>query len=206
MGRNKSPSENTVRILCGKAAGMCEFEGCNKRLFYDGVTLSTSNNAYVAHIVASSSKGPRGDKTLSPLLSDKLENLMLMCADHHKLIDIKRSGDTFIIANPVMPEENFADKWNENPEKAREFFRWLELAKTAILIAPINAQGLHKASEALEVCFGRNIVRRSLVDDGHDTKIARESKTLYVDGLTGGLKTTPSQTTKKVGGHTFFGK
>ena len=111
-----------------------------------------------------------------------------------------------IIANPVMPEENFADKWNENPEKAREFFGWLESARTAILTAPINAQGLHKVSEALEVCFGRNIVRRSLVDDGHDTKIARENKTLYVDGLTGGLKTTPSQTTKKVGGHTFFGK
>lgn len=48
MGRNKAPSDNTVRILCGKAAGMCEFEGCNKRLFYDGVTLSNFNNAYVA--------------------------------------------------------------------------------------------------------------------------------------------------------------
>lgn len=87
MGRNKAPSDNTVRILCGKAAGMCEFEGCNKRLFYDGVTLSNFNNAYVAHIVASSANGPRGDKVLSPQLSDKLENLMLMCADHHKLID-----------------------------------------------------------------------------------------------------------------------
>ena len=40
MSRNKAPSDNTVRILCGKAAGMCEFEGCNKRLFYDNVTLA----------------------------------------------------------------------------------------------------------------------------------------------------------------------
>lgn len=87
MGRNKAPSDNTVRILCGKAAGMCEFEGCNKRLFYDNVTLAEFNNAFVAHIVASSANGPRGNKVLSPQLSDKLENLMLMCADHHKLID-----------------------------------------------------------------------------------------------------------------------
>ena len=71
---------------------MCEFEGCNKRLFYDGVTLSIFNNAYVAHIVASSAKGPRGDKVKSPQLSDKLENLMLMCADHHKLIDNPTNG------------------------------------------------------------------------------------------------------------------
>lgn len=78
MGRNKAPSENTVRMLCSKSAGMCEFEGCNKRLFFDGITLSKFNNAYVAHIIASSAEGPRGDKTLSPLLSDKLENLMLI--------------------------------------------------------------------------------------------------------------------------------
>lgn len=92
MRRNKAPSENTIRMLCSKAAGMCEFEGCNKRLFFDGVTLAEFNNAYVAHIVASSVNGPRGDKTLSPLLSDKLENLMLMCADHHKLIDNPTTG------------------------------------------------------------------------------------------------------------------
>lgn len=92
MGRNKAPSENTIRMLCSKAAGMCEFEGCNKRLFFDGVTLAEFNNAYVAHIVASSIEGPRGDETLSPLLSDKLENLMLMCADHHKLIDNPTTG------------------------------------------------------------------------------------------------------------------
>lgn len=92
VGRNKAPSDNTVRILCGKAAGMCEFEGCNKRLFYDGVTLANFNNSYVAHVVASSVNGPRGDEILSPLLSDKLENLMLMCADHHKLIDAEPTG------------------------------------------------------------------------------------------------------------------
>ena len=39
MGRNKAPKENTIKMLCGKAAEMCEFEGCNKRLFYDGFTV-----------------------------------------------------------------------------------------------------------------------------------------------------------------------
>ena len=51
MSRGKNPSENTIRMLCGKAAGMCEFEGCGKRLFYDNVTLSEFNNAFVAHII-----------------------------------------------------------------------------------------------------------------------------------------------------------
>ena len=51
-----------------------------------------------------------------------------------------------------------------------------------------------------------DIVQRSLADEGSATKLARDNKTLYIDGLTGGLKTTATQTTKKVGGHTFFGK
>ncbi len=92
MSRNKAPSENTIRILCGRAAGMCEFEGCNKRLFYDDVTRSEFNNAFVAHIIASSVNGPRGDKDLSAKLSADISNLMLMCADHHKLIDRPQIG------------------------------------------------------------------------------------------------------------------
>lgn len=170
----------------------------HRDIMYDTLPEARKDNAPISIIITTlAAQAYNNESTIYEALCNIVENMSKY---------IKRSGDTFIIANPVMPEENFADKWNENPEKAREFFRWLESAKTAILTAPINAQGLHKVSEALEVCFGRNIVRRSLIDDGHDTKIARESKTLYVDGLTGGLKTTPSQTTKKVGGHTFFGK
>jgi uncharacterized LabA/DUF88 family protein len=165
---------------------------------YDNLPEARKDNAPISIIITTlAAQAYNNEANIYEALSNIIENMSKF---------IKRSGDTFIIANPVMPEENFADKWNENPEKAREFFRWLESTKTAILTAPINAQGLHKVSEALEVCFGRKIVRRSLVDYGHDTRIARENKTLYVDGLTGGLKNTPSQTTKKVGGHTFFGK
>lgn len=127
MGRNKSPSDNTVRILCGKAAGMCEFEGCNKRLFYDGVTLSNFNNAYVAHIVASSADGPRGDKALSPMLSDKLDNLMLMCADHHKLIDNPTTGPR------DYPVERLKEMKRNHEEKIEKICNLFNVPKTEIV-------------------------------------------------------------------------
>ncbi len=85
--RGKKPKDGTIRMLVGHSGGICQFEGCGKRMFFENVSLTKFNNAYVAHIVASSSDGPRGDELLSYQLSDKLENLMLMCADHHKLID-----------------------------------------------------------------------------------------------------------------------
>ncbi|MCB2380326.1 SAVED domain-containing protein [Hymenobacter sp. BT635] len=45
------------------------------------------NRSYLAHIVADSAKGPRGSKEESELLKDSLSNIMLLCGDHHRLID-----------------------------------------------------------------------------------------------------------------------
>ncbi len=74
-------------ILWGKAAGRCEYRGCNKPLFRDALTQGEFNQAYIAHIVADVPGGPRGDAIKSDLLKDDLINLMLMCDEHHRLID-----------------------------------------------------------------------------------------------------------------------
>ncbi|MEN8221233.1 MAG: SAVED domain-containing protein [Pseudomonadota bacterium] len=47
------------------------------------------NRAYIAHIIADSPEGPRGDATLSHNISKEFDNLMLLCDTHHRLIDKK---------------------------------------------------------------------------------------------------------------------
>lgn len=93
MSKNKNrgpaPSHKTVSILIARAGGRCQFENCNKNVFLDEVTLDDTNDSNVAHIIASSPDGPRGSKAQSVAMSDKIENLMLMCLDHHHLIDEK---------------------------------------------------------------------------------------------------------------------
>ena len=93
MSKNKNrgpaPSPKTVSILIARAGGRCQFENCNKNIFLDEVTLDDTNDSNVAHIIASSPDGPRGSKTQSFVMSDKIENLMLMCLEHHHLIDEK---------------------------------------------------------------------------------------------------------------------
>lgn len=69
------------------AGGRCEYPSCNKPLYIDKLTLQPANLANIAHIISFSPKGPRGDKELSPKLSTDISNLMLMCYDHHRLID-----------------------------------------------------------------------------------------------------------------------
>lgn len=92
--RGKGPSELTKMMLIANAGGRCQFSGCNKQLFIDNITMKELNNTNIAHIVASSSDGPRGAENSSEELSNKLENLMLMCQEHHKLIDERHTEYT----------------------------------------------------------------------------------------------------------------
>lgn len=85
--RGSDPKQLTILQLCAASAGRCQFDGCNQYLFQDELTLAEFNKSNVAHIVASSPNGPRGDFRRSHQLSDQLSNLMLMCPAHHKEID-----------------------------------------------------------------------------------------------------------------------
>lgn len=80
----------TVKLrLWGKAAGRCEYEGCNEPLWLDRLTKAEFNAAYLAHIIADQPDGPRGHPVLSEQLKADLSNLMLLCDVHHRLIDKK---------------------------------------------------------------------------------------------------------------------
>ena len=85
--RGQAPQAQTVQLLCAKAAGRCEFEGCGKILYEEILTRKGIRDSVVAHIVASSPDGPRGDPNRSHALSAEISNLMLLCPTHHKLID-----------------------------------------------------------------------------------------------------------------------
>ena len=79
--RTGKVSPLTVSKLWAKSGGRCEYDGCNKLLYKDDLTSDEINRAYVAHIVAASPDGPRGDVVLSAKLVDDLSNVMLMCGE-----------------------------------------------------------------------------------------------------------------------------
>jgi SMODS-associated and fused to various effectors sensor domain len=75
--------------LWARAGGRCQYRGCNEDLVGDLISGREDGTfGFIAHIVGDSVEGPRGDAVRSPLLARALENLMLMCARHHKLIDV----------------------------------------------------------------------------------------------------------------------
>lgn len=86
MSKTNIPEKSSVKLWV-KAGGRCEYDGCNQPLWQDDLTLAEMNRAYIAHIIADSPEGPRGDAVLSPKLAAEPDNLMLLCDAHHRLID-----------------------------------------------------------------------------------------------------------------------
>ncbi len=80
-------TEKVRYLLWAKSAGRCQFDACNEPLWRDKITQIEMNFAEVAHIIGNSPQGPRGDATLSEEYCNDLNNLMLMCPRHHKMID-----------------------------------------------------------------------------------------------------------------------
>lgn len=49
-----------MRLLWLRAAGRCEFEGCNKILYEGDITKEYGNFGELCHIIGDSPNGPRG--------------------------------------------------------------------------------------------------------------------------------------------------
>ncbi len=83
------PKETTLRDLYIASGGLCEIDGCDKRLsLHTGAWIGT-----VAHIVAAEDGGPRADDSMKAEEKRDFDNLMLACADHGRAIDDPRTGE-----------------------------------------------------------------------------------------------------------------
>ena len=81
-------SVTTRNLLWARSAGRCQY--CNKPLIGDLVSANSQLiRALVAHIVSAKPDGPRGDPIRSIQLGNDIRNLMLLCYEHHRLIDVE---------------------------------------------------------------------------------------------------------------------
>ncbi|HRJ63289.1 SAVED domain-containing protein [uncultured Brevundimonas sp.] len=93
MAKTTIPNK-VANALWARAGGCCQYRGCSEYLVGDLIAGREDGTfGFLAHIVADSPDGPRGDEVRSALLAKRLDNLMLMCARHHKLIDVDAPDD-----------------------------------------------------------------------------------------------------------------
>ncbi|MFH1007854.1 MAG: SAVED domain-containing protein [Candidatus Latescibacterota bacterium] len=99
------------RELWARAAGRCQFDGCNRVVYKSPVTQGPVNISDKAHIYSFSKDGPRGwgpFKENSDGLNDT-GNLMLVCHDCHKKVDREKDGGRY--QAPLLI------RWKEEHEK-----------------------------------------------------------------------------------------
>ncbi len=133
MGKkNTRPTipEQIQRELWARAAGRCEFRGCNKLLYKDSLTQKRANLAVISHIVAYSPDGPRGDIVRSQQLEKDIKNLMLTCRDHGKIIDDKAREVEY-------PEELLREFKREHELRVRMLTEAKEDAQTHVLLLQV---------------------------------------------------------------------
>lgn len=128
--------QRDLKLLWGRSGGMCAFPGCNKFL-----SLFSTDDVigHIAHIVADSLDGPRGDPGFPRERLDSYENLVLLCPTHHAVVDAKNSD--YSVPQLIEMKRNhedwvrrqlsWGDAWNSNISQ----LYYLNIPRLAILAA-----------------------------------------------------------------------
>ena len=74
---------------------------------------------------------------------------------------IQKRGADFWVANPVNPLENFADKWQEYPQRERNFRIWLQQVQNDLNKA-LQSEDIQAVSELLKPRLGEMVINEAL--------------------------------------------
>lgn len=78
----KSPGLKVVKALFAASGGVCEFPSCGTRIVHGGALLGE-----MCHIYAASAGGPRYNPDLENSKLSEIDNLVILCPNHHHLVD-----------------------------------------------------------------------------------------------------------------------
>jgi hypothetical protein len=154
--------KNIEREVWARAGGICAFPACAKILYLDPALRSKTSFGQVAHNVAALPGGERGDPNRSRVLSQDPDNLILLCPDHHVIVD--RPG-----AAAKYPDSLLAE-WKRRHEAAIRTAGMLSngtIAHALIFQAPIGGQSIAVDPKTIP----HAMLQRSLVLDQDPTLI-----------------------------------
>ncbi len=75
------------KILAFASGGICAFPDCGANLVNHEASADGTITGEIAHIVAGQRQGPRGRVQMSDEERNKAANLVLLCSQHHTVID-----------------------------------------------------------------------------------------------------------------------
>ena len=119
---------------------------------------------------------------------------------------VESRADGYWVPNPVLPSENFAERWNVDSRKKLAFDNWLKRAKMDFLELTSSLFGLDEYAEHFKKVLYPQPVVRAFNKIGDSMRVSRGSGTLKFTGLATGLTVSSSAIGHTVKPHTFYGK
>ena len=112
---------DVTAMLWGRAAGRCEFLGCNEPLWKSLATQEAVNRAQRAHIYSFSDDGARGNDGINKEHLNDFDNLMLVCHGCHQSIDKHKDGGRYSV--------ELLQQWKAAHERRIEIVTGIDPAK-----------------------------------------------------------------------------
>src|SRR4051794_23507716 len=96
MARRRNPiPAGTARMVLARSGGYCANPSCRRDLFPPIAAGRIATVDTLAHIIAQSVQGPRGDHPMPVAARDDGSNIVLLCPTCHVLVDNMSATDVF---------------------------------------------------------------------------------------------------------------
>lgn len=147
--KSRTYGPKLVRELWARAAGRCEFSGCNQLLYRSSLTQDPVHSAEKAHIEAFSDLGARGQSGAVAGDVNSIENLMLVCRGCHTVIDGDKDGTKYSV--------ELLRSWKTEHERRVEIVTGILPTKQSHVVFFRASIGAHpsvfEAAKAMEAMF-----------------------------------------------------
>lgn len=91
-------TDKAIKLLWSNAAGRCSFTDCKEKLTVEQAAHSAPHTlGEMAHIKGKNKGSNRYDKAQTDAQRDSYENLILLCPNHHTLIDKPENEETYSV-------------------------------------------------------------------------------------------------------------
>ncbi len=142
MNNSRKYPQADVKILYARAAGRCSFSNCRKDVVLEKFkSEKTKQIGNIAHIVAHSSDGPRGDSLYPSDKLDTYENWILLCPTCHDTIDIQEEKYSVGYLRKVKDEHEAWVSEQLDQGMSEVSFAELEIAAKALASGKHSSNG-----------------------------------------------------------------
>lgn len=136
--KQRSYADKDIKLLWGLAAARCSHPECRVECVVEGTDFDRPVIfGKIAHIVGHSDDGPRGDPSYPKELRSKYENLILLCGNHHDVIDGQDSTFTIVELRHWKSEHEQWVRTSLAQEMPSIGFPELEIVAKGILSKPM---------------------------------------------------------------------